>query len=97
MKKLKFPMYVNQTMMETDIDVLELSVRSGNVLRRAGYHTVGQIVENITSEDDLARLHQCGKKSMKEIMEKLLLYQLEVLEPARREKYLRRIVELNKA
>ena len=73
--KLRFPMYINQTLMETDLEVLELSMRASNSLHRAGYRTIGELVEAIESGDDLKNIRNCGTKSIDEIMGKLFWYQ----------------------
>ncbi|SDL84163.1 DNA-directed RNA polymerase subunit alpha [Halarsenatibacter silvermanii] len=61
---------------ETSIEELELSVRSSNCLKRAGINTVGELVEK--TEDDLMKVRNLGKKSLKEIKEKLTEYDLEL-------------------
>ncbi len=61
---------------ETSIEELELSVRSSNCLKRAGINTVGELVEK--TEDDLMKVRNLGKKSLKEIKEKLSEYNLEL-------------------
>lgn len=93
--KYKFPIYLNSAMEETDIENLDLSVRSGNCLRRAGYHTIGDLVNAIESDEDLKNIRNCGKTSVAEIMKSLLCYQYDVLSSERRKKYIERINELN--
>ena len=53
----------------TDLLELELSTRSYNVLRRGGIYTVEEL--KTQKEYELARLTNMGKKSLKEITEKL--------------------------
>jgi len=48
---------------------LELSIRSENCLLRGGIHTVGDLVSR--SKDDLLKIRNLGKISLKEILEKL--------------------------
>ena len=93
--KFRFPMYVNENLMETELEVLDLSQRSANCLHRAGFQTIGQLVEGIEGSEDLKKIRNCGIKSVKEIMEKLLCYQYEKLDDAGKKRYLKRIVELN--
>lgn len=51
------------------IEDLDLSVRSYNCLKRAGIQTVEELVQK--SEDDMMRVRNLGKKSLKEVKEKL--------------------------
>lgn len=53
----------------TDIEKLELSVRSYNCLRRANIHTVGELCAK--SETQLRKVRNLGIKSFYEIIEKL--------------------------
>lgn len=95
--KYRFPIYLGKAMEEADIENLELSVRANNCLRRAGYHTIGALVNSIDGEDDLRKIRNCGTTSVSEIMNSLLCYQYEVLSPERRKKFIERIKELNKS
>ncbi|MBN3534971.1 DNA-directed RNA polymerase subunit alpha [Mycoplasma procyoni] len=54
---------------QIDLSELELSVRSANALRRAGFKTVADI-EKI-DEEELFNVKNLGKKSVQEIIEKL--------------------------
>lgn len=94
-RRLRFPMYMNETLMTTELDVLDLSQRSSNCLHRAGFRTIGQLVETIDGSEDLKKIRNCGIKSVNEIMEKLLCYQYEKLDDAGKKRYLKRILELN--
>ena len=51
------------------IEDLDLSVRSYNCLKRAGIKTVEELTQK--SEDDMIRVRNLGKKSLKEVKEKL--------------------------
>lgn len=51
------------------IDVLDLSVRASNCLKRANIYTLADLVER--TEDDLAKIRNLGRKSVDEIIEKL--------------------------
>ena len=57
---------------KTKIDVLELSVRASNCLKRANIYTLADLVER--TEDDLSKIRNLGKKSVDEIIEKLKGY-----------------------
>jgi len=93
--KLRFPIYINKSLMETDIEALDLSMRSGNCLHRAGYRTIGEVVEGIESSEDLKRIRNCGAKSVDEIMEKLFCYQYGLIDNSKKVSYINRVLELN--
>ena len=93
--KFRFPIYINEQLRTTEMEVLELSVRSLNCLRRAGIVTIGDFVEFIHCEDDLKRIRSCGDKSVKEIMHKMFCYQYGMLSDKMKERFLREIVYLN--
>jgi DNA-directed RNA polymerase subunit alpha len=57
------------TVLETSIDDLDLSVRSYNCLKRQGINSVGQLVE--CSETDLLNIRNFGAKSIEEVKDKL--------------------------
>ncbi len=94
--KLRFPIYINKALKETELEILDLSVRSSNCLHRAGYHTIGELVEDIESSEDLRKIRNCGSKSIDEIMEKLFCYQYTMLEDSKKMKYVEQVVELNR-
>ena len=54
-----FTMYLSSQMEVADIDSLELSVRASNGLRRAGYHTVGELCSDISSGTDIRKIRNC--------------------------------------
>ncbi|MBR1419845.1 MAG: DNA-directed RNA polymerase subunit alpha [Selenomonadaceae bacterium] len=55
--------------LEMTIEDLDLSVRSFNCLKRAGIHTVGDLVEK--TEDEMMRVRNLGRKSLEEVKKKL--------------------------
>ena len=57
------------TELENQIEDLDLSVRSYNCLKRAGIHSVRQLVEY--SENDLLNIRNFGAKSIEEVKDKL--------------------------
>lgn len=91
----RFVVYQGMAAMEEDIDSLDLSVRSYNCLRRAGYQTINSVVDDIDRREDLAKIRCCGRKSANEIMLKLLLYTYENLRPEKRNAYLAKVREMN--
>ena len=52
------------------IEDLDLSVRSYNCLKRAGIQTVDELTQK--TEDEMMRLRNLGKKSLKEVKDKLI-------------------------
>ena len=55
--------------LEMTIEELDLSVRSFNCLNRAGINTVEDLIN--TSEDDMMKVRNLGKKSLEEVIYKL--------------------------
>ena len=88
-------MYMTKEMMDAPIDVLDLGVRSYHCLMRAGYKTVGQVVEAVTSEEGIGGIRNCGKKSVREIKEQLFLFNYNCMDASRRDAYLQEVVLLN--
>ena len=62
-------MSMRDKMLETSIEDLEFSVRSYNCLKRAGIHTVADIVNK--SEQDMIKVRNLGKKSLDEVVNKI--------------------------
>jgi DNA-directed RNA polymerase subunit alpha len=58
-----------ESMLDTPIEELELSVRSYNCLKRQGVNTIGQLTE--CSENDLLNIRNFGAKSIEEVKDKL--------------------------
>lgn len=58
----------------TPVEELELSVRSSNCLKNANIRTIGELTRK--TEDDIAKTRNFGKKSLLEIKEKLLEWNL---------------------
>ena len=89
-KSGKFRFYMNLTsvMKNEPIESLDLSVRSFNSLKRAGFHTIGDVAQAVASGRELKGIRNCGAKSVREIMEHLFLYQYNSLSPDRQEAYL---------
>ena len=55
--------------LETSIEDLDFSVRAYNCLKRAGIHTLQDLVNK--SESDMAKIRNLGKKSLKEVLDKV--------------------------
>ena len=55
--------------LETSIEDLDFSVRAYNCLKRAGIHTLQDLVNK--SEADMMKIRNLGKKSLKEVLDKI--------------------------
>ena len=55
--------------LETSIEDLDFSVRAYNCLKRAGIHTLQDLVN--MSENDMMKIRNLGKKSLKEVIDKI--------------------------
>ena len=91
----KFRMHMTQSMSDTMLEALDLGVRAYNSLKRAGYNTIGDVVDAISSGSDLKNIRNCGKTSIREIMEHLFLFQYNSLPVNKRDDYLIEVVRLN--
>lgn len=60
---------VTNKKLEKKIEELDLSVRSYNCLKRAGIHTVGELAQK--TEEEMMRVRNLGRKSLKEVVQKL--------------------------
>lgn len=58
-----------EKILEMTIEELDLSVRSFNCLKRAGAHTVRDLIGK--TEDDMMKVRNLGRKSLEEVTEKL--------------------------
>ena len=59
----------NSQILEMQIEDLDLSVRSYNCLKRAGINTVDELTQK--TEEDMMKVRNLGKKSLKEVKVKL--------------------------
>ena len=96
-RKFRFLLHLTPSMAETPIDTLDLSVRGYHCLKRAGYNTIGQLAESIEAGSELAKIRNCGKNTIQEIMIRLFLHQYYTYADGKREKYLLETVALNVA
>jgi DNA-directed RNA polymerase subunit alpha len=67
-----------ESILEMNIDDLELSARSSNCLKKAGIKTVGKLLDY--AEPDLMKIKNFGAKSAKEVIEKLREYKMTLKE-----------------
>ena len=68
-KELELEEEFRRSKFEIAVEELELSVRSYNCVRRAGIRTVYDLIQK--SEEDMMKVRNLGRKSLKEIREKL--------------------------
>ena len=59
----------NQKILETSIDDLDFSVRAYNCLKRANILTLNDLIDK--SENEMMKIRNLGKKSLKEVMDKV--------------------------
>ena len=62
---------MSEKVLEMTIEELDLSVRSYNCLKRAGFDTVEKICE-ATEEELISKARNLGRKSLEEVVQKLL-------------------------
>ena len=68
-----YPFFLGESFLQMDIACIpNLSVRSVNCLHRRGWNTVGDIINNISSIEDILQIRNCGKTSSEEIFEQML-------------------------
>ena len=79
---------------DTNIDDIEFSVRATNALKRAGYFTIGDVVEALSNET-LIHIRNLGKKTFNEIQTKILVYGYERLTEKEKQRFFVDLVERN--
>ena len=67
--------HMGKPLLAESIDVLNLSVRSYNCLKRCGISTIEDLMARVSSVEDLMKIRNLGKKSAEEILTKLEDYQ----------------------
>ena len=95
-KKFKVLFKCSDALMHTDIsEMLDLSVRASNSLKRAGFQTVGDLITKVESFDEIAKIRNCGATSLSEIMGRLFFYQYSLISKDKRSEYMQTILHLN--
>lgn len=100
-KTFHYPVFFTKEQMSQEIEVLDLSVRAYHCLKRAGYSTLGSLVNGIytkdgeTSKIQLKKIRNLGQNSADEIMIKLMNYQFMVLPDYNKKDYMNKILDLN--
>ncbi len=102
-KRIKFNVSLSKKDREEDIEVLDLGNRSMHCLRRAGFDTVGSLLEAIAvtgdekSKDKLMKLRNLGIKSADEILLMIMCHQFLRLPEKERGQFVQQIIEINSA
>ena len=91
----RYPVYMSNAFMNTTLEEMELSVRAYHCLQRAGYKTIGDLVSKIEGKADLLKIRSMGKLSANEVMVSLCCFQFSMLSDERKEKFVKRVLELN--
>lgn len=78
----------------TEIDALCFSVRSQNALKRAGFFTVGNVIDAL-NQDRLTGIRNLGRKSICEIKTRVLLFGFEQLSEREKIQFFHSVIELN--
>jgi DNA-directed RNA polymerase alpha subunit len=79
---------------DTNIDDIEFSVRATNALKRAGYFTIGDVVEALSNET-LIHIRNLGKKTFNEIQTKILVFGYDRLSEKEKQRFFVDLVERN--
>ena len=95
-RSFKFRMYITQSISRASLEDLDLKPRAYNSLKRAGYNTIGDVLDSISAGNDIGSIRNCGKTSKREIMEHLFLYQYNSLPADKQEEYLAEVVQMNR-
>lgn len=93
--RFTYPFYCKPSMMDMPIEALELKVRASNGLKRAGFWTVGQLVEGLANGADLKRVRGLGAQTYAEIMEQIFLLNLLNMPEQKRADYIRDLISRN--
>lgn len=94
-RNIKFPLYCRQSFLDSSIDEMNLSVRSYNCLKRAGLHTVGDLIESVNNWSDLLKIRNMGTKSAKEVIYGIFVLQYNSLKPNEQKIFLAKTVAMN--
>lgn len=91
----RFPVYISDRLKEIPIEILDLSVRGNNCLRRAGFDTMFDLLDKIEGKESFSKIRGCGAGTVQEIMEKIFVFQINSIKSEKKEKYIQRIIEIN--
>ncbi len=100
-KLFHFQVMFTNEQMEQGVDVLDLSQRAYNCLRRNSIYTLGDLVNGVetrgdeTSKKQLLRFRNLGRKTSEEILLKLFYYQFLVLSEKQKKAYMQMVIHSN--
>ena len=100
-KTFHYQVMLTNEQLKQDIEVLDLSTRAYNCLKRGGYHNLGSLVNGVytkngeSSKRQLKRIHNLGANSADEILIKLMNYQFMNLPNSRKKAYMDNILKMN--
>ena len=83
---------MTQSLWDSSIDELDLTVRSRNGLMRCGADTIGKVSRLIMSDKGLTSVRNLGRKSIAEIKTALLVKGYEQLSPAEQSEFWQRFI-----
>ena len=89
---VKFPIIEKKSFLETDVTFLDLDTRSSNGLKRNGFHTVQDVLNNLSS---LYKMRGCGTKSVNRILYGICSSYYRTLDAEQKLAYLNKLVKLN--
>ena len=93
---MKFKLYVTSEMRNTPIEMLALSTRLDNALRRSKIYTVGDLLAKYKTTDQFYKMRGIGEKSVDDLMIALLDLQCSLLDEKGKEEYAKTLYEMNK-
>ena len=100
-KMFHFKVNLSRSQMEQDIEVLDLTPRAYNCLRRAGINTLGSLINNystkekLSSKQQLRRNRNLGEKTAIDILLKLFYYQFSITPDEEKADYMKSLIESN--
>ena len=100
-KMFHFRVNLSRSQMEQDIEVLDLTPRAYNCLRRAGINKVGDLInkystkDTMSSKQQLRRNRNLGEKTAIDILLKLFYYQFSITPEEEKADYMRSVMESN--
>ena len=93
-KSVKINIPFSKKACDTEIDVIDFSVRALNALKRAGMFTIGDVIESI-SREELSKIRNLGKKTVNEIQTQILMFGYDKLNKQERADFFYKILENN--
>lgn len=93
-KNIKVTVPFSQKACDTEIDVIDFSVRATNALKRAGLFTIGDVIDSI-SRENLSKIRNLGKKTANEIQTHILAFGYERLTETEKRCFFYDLIENN--